>query len=160
MDFSRYASKINCAGDGDMGMGSALQCHRVELGISQRQLSSYLGVSLSTIRRWEHGSICGHASVKKKMDRFLNGDFDRELCTVNICPPELETRLKNYLGRGQSFLRCTLALGRCGRDGEDALKNLAQDFNTIVNRCLEELIRRSRHNGEICCVMYGAATPG
>ena len=116
-----------------------LSRHRSEVGVSQRQLSGYLGVSVAAVRRWEKEG-CRENVADDKVARFLRGDFDRELRSINILPSGIERRFASCRINDLQFLRCIPVIVRRRENGR-ICEELACRFNEAVNRCLDELLR-------------------
>jgi hypothetical protein len=123
-------------------VGEALRRHRGEIGVSQRQLSAYLGVCEATLRRWERRGCCGNRDAGVKISRFLHGDFDRELRSVNMLPAGMARRLTSFCRHELSFLHILVQLRNMGRRDRRKLECLASRLNAVVNECLEALLRR------------------
>ena len=55
----------------NMLFAEALKKHRIERGLSQRELADLLSVTRSTVARWENGSRMPDAGTISRLSRFL-----------------------------------------------------------------------------------------
>ena len=139
MDIEMDAVKMPAAGV----TGAEIQKHREEIGLTREQLSRYLGICTSTLKRWER-SLPRKAGLPAAVGRrFLNGDFDRELKAVNAIPAEMKRRLAGMSGASRNtFLQNTMLLVRSAGKDPRPLLELARRMNRVVNDNLTLLLSR------------------
>ena len=63
-----------------MPLSTIIHKKRKELGLTQEQVASYLGVSFSAVSKWESGSTCPDISLLPPLARLLNTDINTLLC--------------------------------------------------------------------------------
>jgi putative transcriptional regulator len=55
-----------------------IKAFRIRLGFTQEDLARKLGLSLSTVAKWEQGVTAPSRLAREKIDRFLNRELKKK----------------------------------------------------------------------------------
>ncbi|MBO7741718.1 MAG: helix-turn-helix transcriptional regulator [Victivallales bacterium] len=118
---------------------------RLEFGLSQNQLSQFLRVSPSTIRKWEDGTVCRcHDCHLAKVTGFLRGDFDSELSERLTTPAQLAVRFRDMPAQMRTFIRKAAMIHTLSEKRLDVRRHLQNGIRGIIQRYADQAFQKVR----------------